>query len=138
DAREPTQILAEHWVPLVRHRARAFLACGKALFGLAHFTALPVTDVGREALDAGGEQRHRREEARVAIARDDLRGHRFWREAEARERAFLERGREVRVGADRARDLADRDFLTRALQAELAALDLSEVAREHDTERHRL
>ena len=70
------------------------------LLGLADLGALPVAHVRREPLDAGRDERERREERRVPIARDDLRRHRLRLEARARASARSSIvGREVRVRA---------------------------------------
>jgi hypothetical protein len=68
DAREAAEVLTQDRVPLVGHRARAFLACREALFGLAELAALPVAHVGGEPLDGSCEEAHRREQCRVSIA----------------------------------------------------------------------
>ena len=84
---------------------------GERLLGLADLAPLPVAHVRREPLDRRRDERERREERRVPIARDDLRRDRLGREAERRRaRAASIVRREVRVRADRAGDLADRDL----------------------------
>ena len=113
-AREAAQVLAEDRVALVRHRARALLTEREGLLGLADLGALPVTDVGGEALDAGGDEGHRAEELGMTVARDHLRAHGLGAEPERGERALLDRRREMRICTDGASDLADRDGVARA------------------------
>src|SRR6186713_2345105 len=82
DTREPAQVLAEHGVSLVRHRARALLPFRETFLRLTDLRPLPVTHVGREAFDAGGDESERRKERGVPVARDHLRGHGFRTEPE--------------------------------------------------------
>ena len=106
--REPAQLLALHRVALVGHRARALLARAERLLDLAHLGALQVTDLERERLDARSDRRARVEQLGMAVARDHLRrGNR--REPERRADEVLDRGIDVGVRADRARQLPDRD-----------------------------
>ncbi len=57
---------------------------------------------------------------------------------QAAQGALLELGRQVRVRANRAGDLAHGDFLTGSREPQPAALDLRQVTGEHDAEAHRL
>ena len=86
----PGDPLGRDRVALVGHRARALLARAKRLLDLAHLGALQVADLGREALEAGARQRDRLQQLGVAIARDDLRGHRLALQPEPLEHPQLE------------------------------------------------
>ncbi len=70
--REPGQILGQDRVALVRHRRRALLPGREIFLGLAQFGALQMADLGRQPLDAGGDQGQGHEELGVAVARDHL------------------------------------------------------------------
>ena len=109
--RQPAELLALHRVALVRHRRGALLLPGpERLLHLAHLGALQVADLRRELLDARADARARVEQLRVPVAREHLRrGHR--REAELRADVLLDERVDVRVRADRAGELADRDHL---------------------------
>ena len=74
DAGEAGDALGADRVALVRHRRGALLAGGERLFDLAHLGFLQVAHLGREALEAGAGDRDRRQQLRVAVARDDLGG----------------------------------------------------------------
>ena len=108
-ARQPAELLRLDRVALVRHRARALLlALAERLLDLAHLGALQVADLERERLDARADRRARVQHFGVAVARQHLRrGHR--REPEVLAHVALDRGIDVGVRADRARELADRD-----------------------------
>ena len=71
-AREAGQILGQHRVALVRHRRAALLPGREIFLGLEHLGALQVADFGRQPLDRRSDHAKRREEHRVAVARDDL------------------------------------------------------------------
>ena len=103
----PADTFGEDRVSLVRHRRRAFLTLLKRILGFSHLGPLPMPHVGGEPLDAGGDDGERTEVRRVPVARHDLRRNGFGRKAERREGARFERGREVRVGTDGSRDLAN-------------------------------
>ena len=108
-AGETAELLALHRVALVGHRARALLRPGaERLLHLAHLGALQVTDLERERLDGGAHRRARVEQLRVTVAGEHLRGgHRL--EPQRGAHVGLDRGVDVGVGADRARELAHRD-----------------------------
>ena len=108
-AGEAAELLGLHRVALVRHRARALLGAGaERLLDLADLGALEVADLGGERLDGGAHRRARVEQLGVAVAGDHLRG-RHRREPERLAHVGLDRGIDVGVGADRARELADGD-----------------------------
>jgi hypothetical protein len=81
-------------------------------------------DLDREALDRAGDHAERGEEHRVAVARDDLGGHRLDRQAQLFRDVFLDRGIDVGEGADRARNRAGRDLGARRHKPRLAAVEL--------------
>ena len=107
--REAAQLLRLDRVALVRHRARTLLlALAERLFRLAHLGALQMADLERERLDARSDRRARVQHLGVTVAREHLgRGHRLQPEVLAH--VALDRRIDVRVRADRARELADRD-----------------------------
>ena len=107
-ARQPADVLGEDRVALVRHRRRALLALAERLLRLAHLGALQVADLGRDALERPGQDGERREEHRVAVARDDLGGDRLRRRARAaRGPSASTVGSMVRERPDGARELAE-------------------------------
>ena len=116
-AREAADALAGDRVALVRHRRGALLAAGERLGRLAHLAALQVPHLGREAVERAAEDRERRQQLGVAVARDDLRGDVLARQAELGERELLDARVDVAVGADGARELADGDAGEGALDA---------------------
>src|SRR5579872_1825042 len=116
-ARQAGQIFRQHRVALVRHRRRALLALREELFGLEDFGALQVTDFGGEPLDRGGNHAERRKIHRVAIARNDLRRHRFDLEPHGFGDMRFDPRIEMGEGADRAGDRAGRNLLARRDQS---------------------
>ena len=108
------------------------------LLDLAHLGALQVADLGREPLQAGAGQRDGLQQLGVAVARHDLRGDRLGAQAQALEHARLEVRADVRVGADRAGDLADRGLLEARSQPLGVAVGLEREAGELEPERGRL
>ena len=107
--RQADDLLAADRVALVRHRRRALLALAERLLDLADLGLLQAADLERELLERRGGDRQRRQQLGVAIALDDLRGDRRRLQAEAPADVGLDRRRQVREGADRARELADAD-----------------------------
>src|SRR5690606_22013436 len=70
----------------------------------------------------------------VAVACNDLSGNGLWRESELAQRLRFDFGGEVRIGAHRAGDLADRHLRPSLLQTRATALHLRQVPGEHDAE----
>jgi len=108
--REPGDLLGLDRVALVGHRARALLPGGKGLAGLAQLGPGEVADLGGEALEAGAGQCDRLDELGVAVTRHHLGRDLLDRKAEATENPPLEVGRGGGVGANRARERADRSL----------------------------
>ena len=109
DACEPAELLALHRVALVGHRARALLGAGaERLLDLADLRALQVADLQRERLDRRAERRARVQQLGVAVTGENL-GGRHGREAQVLADEGLDLGVDVRIGADRTGELADRD-----------------------------
>ncbi len=77
DPGEAAQVLAQHRVPLVRHRRGTLLAGMEEFFRLPHLGALQVAHFGGQPLDGAGDDAESAEERRVAVARDDLGGDRL-------------------------------------------------------------
>ena len=138
DAREPRDPLGDLRVPLVRHRRRALHPGRERLLDLAHLGARQVPDLGREAVERRRDERERREQLRVPVARDHLRRDRIGLEPEPLARDPLDLGLDGRVRADRARELADAVDLERAQQARPVAVELERPAGELPAERRRL
>ena len=136
----PGDLLALDRVALVRHRRGALLAGAERLLHLAHLGALQVADLGREAAPGPAPA--------SAIAPSSS----AWRSrattcVETSSRARPSRastrasnsGLGRRVGADRARERADRrPARTRARRRSRVAVRLEGEARELDAERRRL
>ena len=130
--------LAVDRVALVRHSGRTLLARGEVLLSLADIRALQVADFRRNLLERRGADGDRRDELSVAVALDDLRSEAHRRQAKLLADHLLNLRVDVRVRADSARELADRDDLLGMLHALNVALDLSAPEQELEAERHRL
>ena len=72
DPRETAQAFAGDRVALVRHRRTAFLPVAEKFFHFENFGPLQMTELGRPAIDARGDQRERGQKFRVPVALDDL------------------------------------------------------------------
>ena len=105
------EVFGQHRVALVRHRRRALLPGREIFLRLQHFGALQVADFDREPFDRRGDHAQRREEHRVAIARDHLRRNRLEGQAQLFGDIFLDRGIDIGEGADRAGNRAGGDVL---------------------------
>ena len=112
--RQADDLLAADRVALVRHRRRALLALGERLLHLADLGLLQAANLERELLERGRRDRQRRQQLGVAIALNHLRRDRRRLEAEPAADVGLDRRRQVRERADRARQLADADTVARA------------------------
>ena len=108
------------------------------LLGLAHLGALQVADLGREAARASRPITASVRAVGVAVARDDLGGDGLDGEAEALAGERLDARVDVRVGADRAGELADRDAARAPAQPLAVAVELVRPAEQLEPERRRL
>src|SRR6478609_8547278 len=122
----------------MRHRRRAFLARRKILLDLADLGPLQVTNLGRQALDRGSDDRERGEIGGVAVAWNHLGGDRLRAQAEGARNVFLDAWVEVGEGAYRARQRRGPDLLTRGVQAAAGADKLGVGDGELHSERRRL
>ncbi len=122
----------------MRHRRGALHALRERLLDLAHLGAREVADLGREAVERGRDERERREQLGVAVARDHLRRERVRLEPEPLAGDALDLGIEAAVGADRARELADAVRLERPHEPRAVAVELERPAGELPAERRRL
>ncbi len=133
--RQAGEIFRQHRVALVRHGRGAFLAGMEEFLGLAHFAALQVAYLGGQPLDPAGNHRQRTEPGGMAVARDDLSGDRFHRQAELVGDEFLHTRVDMREGADRAADRCHRDLLPRRHQPPPVALEFRVMSGEFQSER---
>ena len=81
---------------------------GEWLFGFANLASREVAHLEGELFDRGAQRRARVEHFGVTVAGDDLR-RRDGHESERAADVLFDRGIDVGVRADRARELADRD-----------------------------
>ncbi len=137
-AGEAGQILGQHRVALVRHRRAALLAGREIFLGLEHLGALQVADLGRQPLDRGGDHAQRREEHRVAVARDHLGRDGLDRQAHLLRDMRLDPGIDIGEGADRARNGAGGDLGARGDEAGAVAGELGIGLRQLQPEGDRL
>ena len=75
---EPGQtrnLLAPDGVPLVRHRRRPLLPSPERFLDFANLRLLESSNLKCELFERGRQNRERRQEIRVPIPLDDLRGH---------------------------------------------------------------
>ena len=115
-----------------------FWPLAERLLHLAHLGAGEVADLGREPLERRGEERERRKQLGVAVARDDLRRRRLGARARAARRRGARPRVAARVGADGARELADAHALERPREPLAVAVELERPARELRAEGDRL
>ena len=137
-AREPDDLLAADRVSLVGHRRRALLPLAERLFDLADLGLLKSANLERELLERRTNDGEHRDQLGVAIALDHLRRDRRRRQTQRSTDVALDRRRQVRERADRARQLADGDDLARAPETHDVSSELGVPQRELETEGHRL
>ena len=138
DAREAADAFRHLRVPLVRHCRRTLHSLAERLFHLAHLGAGEVADLGREALERCRAEGKRRQQFRVAVARDDLRRERVRLEPEPLAREPLDLRFDLRVRADGAGELTDAIRLECRDHARAGAVELERPAGELPAERRRL
>ena len=134
DASQPGEVLRQHGVALVWHCRGALLAGPEALLDLADLGSLQVADLGRQTLHRGGDHGEGREELRVAVAGDDLGGHRLDLETKLPGHVFLDAGVDVGEGADGPGDGAGGDFGAGGLEPAAVALELGMESGELEAE----
>ena len=122
-AGQPADRLGRDGVALVRHGAAALLALRETFADLAHLGALQVPELHGDHLERGAGARARPQVLRVAVTCDHLRGG-HGRQPEARGHAGLDGGRDVRVRADSAGQLAHRHRLPGRPHARAVAVHL--------------
>ena len=137
DAREAADPLGGDRIAFVRHRRGALLAGGERLLHLANLGAGEVADLEAEGVERGGDDGQYREELRVPVALDDLRGVGRGIEAQTLAREPLELRARCRIRADGAGELADPHPLERAIEARTPAVELERPAGELQPERRR-
>ena len=137
-AREPDDLLAPDRIAFVRHRRRALLPFAERLLELADLGFLEPAHLQCEFLERGAGDGEHRQELRVPIALDHLRGDGRRLEAEPLADVGFDLRRQMREGADGARQLADADDRARAAYALDVAADLGVPERQLQPERHRL
>ena len=115
-----------------------FWPAAERLLDLADLGAREVPDLGREAVDRGGDDRERREQLGVAVALEDLGRARRRLEAEPLAGDALDLGIRGGIGSDGARQLADAQSLDRAAEALAVAVDAERPARQLEPEGRRL
>ncbi len=136
-ARLAGKVLGQDRVALVRHRARPLLAGREILFRLEHFGALEMADFDRQPFDRTGDDRQRRKEHGVPVARDDLRRDGLHGQAELVGDMLFHLRVDVGESADCTRYGTGRDFRARRDQAGLAAVELGIGLRQLEPEGHR-
>ena len=138
DAGEPADPLRDDRVALVRHRGRSLHSGGERLLDLPHLGPRQVPDLRREPVERCRAECEYREQLRVAVARDHLRGRRIRLEPEALARDALHLRFDCRVGSDRPRKLPDAVRLERPRYADPRTVELEGPASELPAERRRL
>src|ERR1019366_5551253 len=84
DPRKAADLLAGDGVLFVRHSRRTLLAFGEILAGFTDFGALQVANFEGDLFEARSEGGEGRDEIRMAVALDDLRGDGRGAQTEAR------------------------------------------------------
>ena len=138
DAREPAKTLGDHGVALVRHRRGPFLAAAERLCGLGDLGAREVPDLERESLDRRRDERERRQQLGMPVARDDLGRDGLGLQSEAFAGDSLQLRIARRVSSDRTGELSDPHSLECAGQPLPPTLELEGPARKLEPEGRRL
>src|SRR3954447_6350760 len=138
DACKPADALGNLRIALVRHRGRALHPLSERLLDLAHLGAREMPDLGREPLERRGAERERREHLGVPVACDHLRRQWIGLEAELLAGDPFDFGLDLRIRADRARQLPDAVRLERGSQPRPCAVELERPPCELPAESDRL
>src|SRR3954453_18848075 len=97
-AGQPDDLFGANRVALVRHRRRALLPLAERLLDLADFGFLQPANLEIELLQRGAGEGDRRQQLRMAIALDHLRGYGRGLEAKAPADVFFYRRRQMAEG----------------------------------------
>ena len=135
---EAGHLLAAHRVPLVGHGRGALLAGAEGLLHLAHLGLLQGADLGRELLEARGDEGEGGHHLGVPVALEDLRRGRRRQQTELRADRLLDLRRQVREGPHRAGELAVGDRRPRPVEPRELALQLRVPQRHLEAEGHGL
>lgn len=108
---------ASHGISLVGHRGGAFLFRAEIFFRFPHFRPLEVAHFEGDLGQGGGNDGERRHVFRVMVALHHLRRDVFAAEAHLFAHVFFHIGIDIRIGADRAGELADAHVFSGVLHA---------------------
>ena len=114
------------------------MADRERLLGLPDLGALEMAQLGGQAVQGAGGDRHRGHELSVPVACHDLRGHRLRAEADLVQHLGFEVRRQGGVRAHGARELADRALGDRPAQARLVPTALERIPGHLEAEAGRL
>ena len=136
DPRQAADRLGGDRVALVRHRRRALLSRLEPLEHLADFGALEMAQLNGDHLARRGCRCTGPQQLGVAVPGDHL-GRRHRAQTEGVTDVTLDRRVDVRVGPDRARQLADRDGVGGRAQTGAITIELQRPQRRLGAERRR-
>ncbi len=137
-ASQPADLLAGHWIALVRHRRRALLLLAEELLGLADLGALQVANLRCDLVERRRDHRQRGHIKRMPVALDYLRRHSRNIQSKSLADGFLVFRLEMGGIADRTRQLADPHLLRGHLEALDVSHHLGVPVRQFESKRNRL
>src|SRR5438876_8502057 len=121
-AGKSTDLLASNWIPLVRHRRRAFLFFAEIFFYFADFGTLKMANFRGDFVERAGYHGKSSEISRMAVALNNLRRNCGSFQSQARADFLFQLRAEVGKRADCPGELSYAHVLRRALKASDIAL----------------
>src|SRR5213079_1088997 len=136
-AGKSTDLLASNWIPLVRHRRRAFLFFAEIFFYFADFGTLKMANFRGDFVERAGYHGKSSEISRMAVALNNLRRNCGSFQSQARADFFFQLRAEVGKGADRPGELSYTHVLRCVLKTRNIALGLGVPVGQLDSESNR-
>src|SRR5438552_11656493 len=137
-AGKSTDLLASNWIPLVRHRRRAFLFFAEIFFYFADFGTLKMANFRGDFVERAGYHGKSSEISRMAIALNNLRRNCGSFQSQARADFFFQLRAKVGKRADCPGELSYAHVLRRALKASDIALCFGIPVGQLDSKSNRL
>src|SRR5438445_10944738 len=137
-AGKSTDLLASNWIPLVRHRRRAFLFFAEIFFYFADFGTLKMANFRGDFVERAGYHGKSSEISRMAIALNNLRRNCGSFQSQARADFFFQLRAKVGQCADRPGELSDAHVLRCVLKTRDIALRFGIPVGQLDSKSNRL
>ena len=135
---EAADLFAGNWILLVRHRRGAFLLFAEKLLRLAHLGPLQVAHFESDFVQRAANDCQSGDVSCMAVALNNLRGHRRGLEAQPRADFLFMLGLQVTKGSHSSGKLAHAHILSGRVETDQIALDLCKPVEQFEAEGCRL